>query len=671
MTIRSNVAKAGPYIANGMTAVYPFTFKALDPSHVRVEHDGPIFSYEVRLLEEGGEVVFSAPVPEGTRITILRDVPVSQETDFQNNTAFYPEVIETALDKIVMICQQYKEELARCVKIAATSGQKPEDIIAMILGAKDIALTAAEGAANANASASAAALTVQTIWAEITGNDASAQEALEALKQAFEAAGSVEAAAAAGRESVNAASLAAVEYANQQINESKDASVEVISATTQNRKAELLALISETLGAEGAVSAAVKTAEDAAASAKESAESIDAATQEALASVNAAVGVADQKRLEAQAAAAEAKTQAEQTGEAAAEAYGYIAQTLANKDASAKSAQDAAQSAASAQIAADAAAGAAGEAAETAAQRSITAHNNSTASHPDKLSLSGGTVIGVIRLKNDGRIVADLRDLYIVHASGDTNNRSVICAGDAYETGASVYMHGKDHPANPGIFNINANNGTEISTLTGKPDGTLTWRGKNITKEGDCLSLSGGTMTGSIKIPEYLELVKGSSSKSRLILRGGTEYAGGATLALSGKDANDIPGGFALYAHNGTNTCMMMGTPDGNLIWGGHTISCVVKTWQSQYSWYKKYADGWVEQGGVVELNSANTWQAVTLHVAMKNAYYHATGTNCGSSTEALGVKVHNAGKNTTTTLYVLCAAKGSSIRWYVCGYWK
>lgn len=50
--------------------------------------------------------------------------------------------------------------------------------------------------------------------------------------------------------------------------------------------------------------------------------------------------------------------------------------------------------------------------------------------------------------------------------------------GDAYATGASVYLNGKDWGTDPGCFTVRAHNGTKTVALIGKPDGSLTWGGQ-------------------------------------------------------------------------------------------------------------------------------------------------------------------------------------------------
>lgn len=404
MTVAATNAKAGPYVCDGGQDTFPFHFPVLEASHVAVylgsgDTESRVSNgYSVNLDENGGgSVVFATAPAKGSRVAILRDAPFDQQTDLQDNTAFYPEVLEAMSDKLTMLCQQLREEVERCVKIGVASGESPESVIRMILGAKDMALDSASTAASAAAACSSAQLTIATIWAEITGDSASAEAAIDALKEAWEAAGSVKAAAEAGKASVNEASLAAVEYAKGQIGEAQNASVNVLSATTKSRKEELLALIAETVGAEGTVAAAVQAAQEAAEAAAEETGKIESVSEAAQTSISAAVTVADQKKQAAEAAANEAATQAEAAGDSAAEAYRYIAQTLANKNA-AEAAQAAAESA---KADAQAAAGSA----SSVANASVTAHNASVDAHPGLFIKcnGGGTVTGDLTLSGDGK----------------------------------------------------------------------------------------------------------------------------------------------------------------------------------------------------------------------------------------------------------------------------
>ena len=119
MTVASTLSKAGPYACDGVQTRFPFDFAVLDKKHIAVYINSALVvsGYSVELVEdqEGGTVVMTAPPRAGASLIILRDVPFTQWTDLQNRTAFYPEVLETAYDKLTMICQQLRELLSRVV----------------------------------------------------------------------------------------------------------------------------------------------------------------------------------------------------------------------------------------------------------------------------------------------------------------------------------------------------------------------------------------------------------------------------------------------------------------------------------------------------------------------------------------------------------------------------
>ena len=379
MTLQSSVSRV-VYQGDGEQKEFPIPFRFLKDGHIAVFHPEGLYASGTDYEVSGESVVFHT-APSGA-IAILRMVPFVQESDYVPNGDVPAETLERNLDYLTMQTQELQEAVGRCVKMPETSEQTAEEWFAawekMILGAKDMALDSASMAASAAAACSSAQLTIATIWSEITGDSASAEEAIKALQEAWEAAGSVKAAAEAGKASVNEASLAAVEYAKGQIEEAQTASVGVLSATTKSRKEELLALISETVGAEGTVAAAVQAAQEAAEAAAGETGKIESISEAAQTSISAAVAVADQKKQAAETAANEAAAQAEAAGDSAAEAYSYIAQTLANRNAA-----EAAQAAAEAAKAdAQAAAGSASD----VANASITAHNASAEAHPNGIA---------------------------------------------------------------------------------------------------------------------------------------------------------------------------------------------------------------------------------------------------------------------------------------------
>ena len=139
MTLASQRATAGPFACDGVQVEFPFEFRVEEPEHLKVYKDDlPVEGgYTVRLLENGGSVVFAAAPAAGSAVAVERDVPTTQEVDLQNNTAFLPEVLEGALDKLTMICQQLQSRLARSMVLPPTRAETDETIYAWFLELSD------------------------------------------------------------------------------------------------------------------------------------------------------------------------------------------------------------------------------------------------------------------------------------------------------------------------------------------------------------------------------------------------------------------------------------------------------------------------------------------------------------------------------------------------------
>lgn len=162
MTLASQRATAGPFACDGVQVEFPFEFRVEEAEHLRVYKDDlPVESgYTVRLLGNGGSVVFAAAPAAGSAVAVERDVPTTQEVDLQNNTAFLPEVLEGALDKLTMICQQLQSRLARSMVLPPTRTETDETIYSWFLelseNAERWAKEARSGAATAKADAAKA-----------------------------------------------------------------------------------------------------------------------------------------------------------------------------------------------------------------------------------------------------------------------------------------------------------------------------------------------------------------------------------------------------------------------------------------------------------------------------------------------------------------------------------
>lgn len=115
---------------------------------------------------------------------------------------------------------------------------------------------------------------------------------------------------------------------------------------------------------------------------------------------------------------------------------------------------------------------------------------------------------------------------------------------------------------------------------------------------GNYLSLTGGTMTGTIVLSTP-ESVKRNIDNGSLVLNGGN--TGGAYLTLSGKDRAPSNGVFAINANNGTNNVSFQGKPDGTLTWGGQNILTA-----SNYNSYALPLSGGT-MTGIIQRDVSNT----------------------------------------------------------------
>jgi len=128
MTISSEINRSGPYNGDGIATAFEYKFKILEPRHLQVIRTDASGTDSILVLDadytvtgignDGGGSAVIVPAPaDGTKITLLLDVPFTQETDLENQGAYYAETVEQALDLVVMRLQQLKERAARAVTI--------------------------------------------------------------------------------------------------------------------------------------------------------------------------------------------------------------------------------------------------------------------------------------------------------------------------------------------------------------------------------------------------------------------------------------------------------------------------------------------------------------------------------------------------------------------------
>ena len=144
-----------------------------------------------------------------------------------------------------------------------------------------------------------------------------------------------------------------------------------------------------------------------------------------------------------------------------------------------------------------------------------------------------------------------------------------------------------------------------------------------------------------------------------------------ATLFLTSTDYTDqtIPAGsFYLSAMDATTGAKsLVGSPDGTLCWCGESLTgglTVVAESYSANSWYRKYSDGWIEQGGKTTGSSGVT---LTFPLAFSNTNYSFVCNTQGHST-GYGYKRSAWIESRTATTVTLGSDAGDPAVWYACG---
>ena len=213
------------------------------------------------------------------------------------------------------------------------------------------------------------------------------------------------------------------------------------------------------------------------------------------------------------------------------------------------------------------------------------------------LPLAGGTMTGTITSETEDTI------------NGSSASGRVAISGYMGLEGARLYLHGKSFPNTPGEWFIYAADGSKQQYLNAKPNGTLTWSGKNIVRSVDDVNAdaagnvalnafpkSGGQLTGSA--------IARSVNNSYLHLRGGAKGSGyEAELVLYGYEfgSGTYKGGFDLRAGKGeaNKYITLSGLRNGTLTWDGKDISLGYPNYAAgtatTASSYTASADGWVE----------------------------------------------------------------------------
>lgn len=124
MVMPAQIAFTGPYVADGVQTIFPYSFKIDSAAELEVMQGDalgvlvdivPNSAYTVSGIgaADGGTVTFLVAPQGGLRILPRRSRPYSQDTDYRTGDPFLADTQEGSLDDVVQQIQQLLEELSR------------------------------------------------------------------------------------------------------------------------------------------------------------------------------------------------------------------------------------------------------------------------------------------------------------------------------------------------------------------------------------------------------------------------------------------------------------------------------------------------------------------------------------------------------------------------------
>lgn len=166
MSFTNQTQKSGPYSCDGSTVDFTGSFYCIDPTHISVvltDANGTDTTLTVTTHYTVTTAAASFPTSSfnvqtvstyasGNKITILRNTPKTQESDFGNSGPYLPNTHETAFDKNMAAIQELAEVVDRCVKDSpsVTSTTDPTTYLTACQAAQAAAVAAAASATAAS-----------------------------------------------------------------------------------------------------------------------------------------------------------------------------------------------------------------------------------------------------------------------------------------------------------------------------------------------------------------------------------------------------------------------------------------------------------------------------------------------------------------------------------------
>ena len=290
MTIPASMPAKASYIGDGATVNFPIPFKYFanidGTKQIKVILADAKGKNEVELKENidfaitpagqaNGTLTLSTAPKTGDKLSIIYNIPIEQENDWEEFGRLPSETIERSFDKVTAMLKQQDEVLQRCVKVIVSGEQTPQELLEDVYDRLDSAveiageaITAADAATTAAGNATAAVEQAEVTLASVTEYVDSAKT--DIAQTVSDAKNSIDTTVAEAEASIEETITAAVADVKQQAVNAAQAAIDGATVTvTQAAKDNLNAYVDETV--EPSLQSYLDSAEQSAASAASSA----------------------------------------------------------------------------------------------------------------------------------------------------------------------------------------------------------------------------------------------------------------------------------------------------------------------------------------------------------------------------------------------------------------
>ena len=128
---------------NGVTTVFPYTFKIISDGDIEVSVDDVVKTLNVDYtvsgagLDAGGDVTMTTAPAVGTTVVRRRDMAIVRSTDYQDQGTLPAATLDLDIDSTVLMMQQLDERMGRTFSLPASSaadGTMPAPVGGYVLG---------------------------------------------------------------------------------------------------------------------------------------------------------------------------------------------------------------------------------------------------------------------------------------------------------------------------------------------------------------------------------------------------------------------------------------------------------------------------------------------------------------------------------------------------------